>query len=82
MQFGETAGFNTESFTEKLLQTARTKQDALAFLLEHDYDHIIVVDASGKRLLNLAELVCELAGQWTTELNVTDHDLVQVVEAK
>ena len=82
MQSGEMAGFNTGNFAEKLLQTARTKQDALPFILDCDYHHMVLVEDAGKRLTTLAELVCELAGQGTTELNLTDHDLAQVVEAR
>ena len=78
---GEMCGFNVGAFTERLLSAAKSKQDAVPFIIEHDYSLMVMVEPAGKRLVSVSDLICELAGQGTTEVNVTDHDLVQTMQA-
>ena len=79
---GELCGFNVGSYKEMALQAAKNTEDGLPWLVAADYTLLVIVDQGSKRLSCLAEVAADLArSSGCTELSVTDHDVVQRVEA-
>ena len=78
---GELAGFNTGSYTEKALRVAKTMDQALPWMIEKDYDLVVLAGDSGKVPYSFADLACFMATQQgVTELSVTDHDVAAACE--
>ena len=76
MKAGELAGFNTGSYAEKALRVAKAMDQALPWVLEKDYDLVVLAGESGKVPYSFADLACFMATQQgVTELSVTDHDV-------